>query len=64
MVKELGRVVEYFKTRKTEYDILLRERAGELVWPFAIEMTETARLPDGSGGGGREVGGGGCDDSF
>jgi hypothetical protein len=68
-VKELGRVVEYFKTRgkrwETENDILLRERAGERESPFATEKTaETARLPDGRGGCGGKVGGGGCDDAF
>jgi hypothetical protein len=48
-----------------ENDILLRERAEERESPFATEKTaETARLPDGRGGGGREVGGGGCDDAF
>lgn len=68
MVKELGKIVEYIKTGKkigTENDILLRERAGERESPFATEKTaETARLPDGRGGGGGKVGGGGCDDAF
>jgi hypothetical protein len=68
-VKELNRVVEYFKTKgkilETENDILLRERAGGRESPFATEKTaEIARLVDGRGGGGGEVAGGGCDDAF
>jgi hypothetical protein len=53
------------ETWETENDILLRERAGERESPFATEKTaETARLPDGRGGGGGKVGGGGCDGAF
>jgi hypothetical protein len=65
-VKELGKVVQYFKIRKeVENDILFRERACDLGFPFATGLkVETARLPDGRGGGGAEVGGGGCDDAF
>jgi hypothetical protein len=39
-VKELGRVIEYFKIREKEIekDILFRTRAGKLVFPFAAGM--------------------------
>jgi hypothetical protein len=48
-----------------ENDILFRKRAGELASPFATGIkVETARLPDGRGGGAPEGGGGGCDDAF